>query len=174
MTDVMLLNDAERPRRWSREDREAVLAACPRRGGHRDCAAVQGIDRPDLYLAASAEAPGGLCAREDSRTRIRRSPPRRSGGLQDADRACRRPYQRVGISPAVPGDGGVAGAAIIPIASGVRVWLATGHTVSLRRGFQLPTTPAAPISAPISISVNRKSPRQMTVLPGGGSLERAR
>jgi len=27
MTDVMLLNDAERPRRWSREDREAVLAA---------------------------------------------------------------------------------------------------------------------------------------------------
>ena len=46
--------------------------------------------------------------------------------------------------------------------------------VSLRRSFQLPTTPAAPISAPISISVNRKSPRQMTVLPGGGSLERAR
>jgi transposase len=27
MTDVMLLNDGERPRRWSREDREAVLAA---------------------------------------------------------------------------------------------------------------------------------------------------
>jgi transposase len=27
MTDVMLLNDAERPRRWSGEDREDVLAA---------------------------------------------------------------------------------------------------------------------------------------------------
>lgn len=27
MTDVMLLNDAERPRRWSQADREAVLAA---------------------------------------------------------------------------------------------------------------------------------------------------
>jgi len=27
MTDVMLLNDGERPRRWSQEDRETVLAA---------------------------------------------------------------------------------------------------------------------------------------------------
>ncbi len=44
--------------------------------------------------------------------------------------------------------------------------------VTLRPVFQLPTFPAAPISAPISISVNRESPRQMTVFPGGGSFER--
>jgi len=48
------------------------------------------------------------------------------------------------------------------------------HDDPLFSGFQLPTFPAAPISAPISISVNRESPRQMTVLPGGGSFERAR
>ena len=41
-------------------------------------------------------------------------------------------------------------------------------------GFQLPTFPAMPSSRPISISVNLESPRQMTVFPGGGSLDRAR
>ena len=40
--------------------------------------------------------------------------------------------------------------------------------------FQLPTFPAMPSSRPISISVSLESPRQMTVFPGGGSLDRAR
>lgn len=40
--------------------------------------------------------------------------------------------------------------------------------------FQLPTNSAAPISAPSSISVSLARPRQITTLPGGGSLARAR
>jgi hypothetical protein len=104
---------------------------CPRRGGERCCTAVQSIDRPDLDLAPSAEAQGWFYAREDSRTC--RCTAQRSGGLCNADRARRRPYQRVGIGPALPFDGGVASPALIPIASGVRVWLATGHT-DMRRG----------------------------------------
>jgi hypothetical protein len=46
-------------------------------------------------------------------------------------------------------------------------------SVSIRRGFQLPTTPV-PIIAPSMMSVSRENPRHMTVLPGGGSLARAR
>ena len=38
----------------------------------------------------------------------------------------------------------------------------------------LPTSFIAPSSAPISISTNLDSPRQMTMLPGGGSLALAR
>ncbi|OKO91512.1 hypothetical protein AC629_02635 [Bradyrhizobium sp. NAS80.1] len=40
--------------------------------------------------------------------------------------------------------------------------------------FQLPTFPAAPISAPSSISVNLERPRQMAIFPGGGSPALAR
>jgi hypothetical protein len=40
-------------------------------------------------------------------------------------------------------------------------------------GFQLPTI-FAPITTPNSMSVRRDSPRHMTILPGGGSLARAR
>jgi transposase len=59
------------------------------------------------------------------------------------------------------------------------VWDGTGMVlvtkwVSLRRGIQLPTFPATPISTPIAISVSRESPRQITMFPGGGSLARAR
>ena len=39
--------------------------------------------------------------------------------------------------------------------------------------FQLPTN-SPPSMAPSAISVRRDSPRHMTVLPGGGSLARAR
>ena len=39
--------------------------------------------------------------------------------------------------------------------------------------FQLPTI-SAPAMAPNPMSVRRDSPRHMTVLPGGGSLARAR
>ncbi len=41
------------------------------------------------------------------------------------------------------------------------------------RTFQLPTI-LTPRCAPISISVNRDRPRHMTMLPGAGSLARAR
>lgn len=51
--------------------------------------------------------------------------------------------------------------------------LGTANTVSIRRGFQLPTK-LTPISAPSSMSVRRDSPLHITVLPGGGSLARAR
>jgi hypothetical protein len=40
-------------------------------------------------------------------------------------------------------------------------------------GFQLPTN-SAPTMAPNAMSVRRDRPRHMTVLPGGGSLARAR
>jgi transposase len=46
-------------------------------------------------------------------------------------------------------------------------------TVSVRAGFQLPTSPALSM-APSLMSVRREKPRHMTVLPGGGSLARAR
>ena len=42
-----------------------------------------------------------------------------------------------------------------------------------RSAFQLPTNPA-PIMAPNRMSVSRVIPRHMTMLPGGGSLARAR
>jgi hypothetical protein len=48
---------------------------------------------------------------------------------------------------------------------------AAGNTRS--PGFQLPTI-SAPTMAPSAMSVRRDSPRHMTVLPGGGSLARAR
>src|SRR5215470_11678038 len=54
------------------------------------------------------------------------------------------------------------------------VWDFVHSEVSIRRGFQLPTFPAAPISAPSSISVSLESPRQMTTFPGGGSAALAR
>ena len=38
------------------------------------------------------------------------------------------------VGAALAGVGGVEGAAMIPLPSGVRVWLATGHT-DMRRGF---------------------------------------
>lgn len=47
------------------------------------------------------------------------------------------------------------------------------ESVSIRRSFQLPTI-SAPTMAPSAMSVRRASPRHMTVLPGGGSLARAR
>jgi hypothetical protein len=46
------------------------------------------------------------------------------------------------------------------------------HCVSVRPTFQLPTSCAT--LNPNSISVKRESPRHMTMLPGGGSLARAR
>jgi hypothetical protein len=45
--------------------------------------------------------------------------------------------------------------------------------VSVRPSFQLPTF-LAPRMNPNSISVRRASPRHITMLPGGGSLARAR
>src|SRR4051794_9157083 len=45
--------------------------------------------------------------------------------------------------------------------------------VSVRPGFQLPTSPAATVE-PSVMSVRRDMPRHMTVLPGGGSRPRAR
>jgi hypothetical protein len=45
--------------------------------------------------------------------------------------------------------------------------------VSVRSRFQLPTS-FAPMFAPNSISMSRDSPFHMTMLPGGGSLARAR
>ena len=55
------------------------------------------------------------------------------------------------------------------------------NLAALRRGlqehgytdFQLPTI-SAPTMAPSAMSVSRDNPRHMTVLPGGGSLARAR
>ena len=46
-------------------------------------------------------------------------------------------------------------------------------SVTLRRGFQLPTTSICRV-APRVMSVRRERPRHMTMFPGGGSLERAR
>lgn len=46
-------------------------------------------------------------------------------------------------------------------------------TVSIRRIFQLSTN-SPPTLAPSAMSVRRDSPLHMTVLPGGGSLARAR
>ena len=48
-----------------------------------------------------------------------------------------------------------------------------GLAVSIRRSFQLPTS-FGPTTAPNPMSVSRDRPRHMTVLPGGGSLARAR
>jgi hypothetical protein len=48
-----------------------------------------------------------------------------------------------------------------------------GFSVPVRRSFQLPTI-SAPTMAPSMMSVSRDSPRHMTMLPGGGSLARAR
>ena len=45
-----------------------------------------------------------------------------------------------------------------------------GHPLT---GFQLPTSSICSV-APRAMSFNRESPRQMTILPGGGSLVRAR
>ena len=45
--------------------------------------------------------------------------------------------------------------------------------VSVRSGFQLPTN-LTPMVAPNSISMSRDKPFHMTMLPGGGSLARAR
>lgn len=47
------------------------------------------------------------------------------------------------------------------------------YTVSGRSDFQLPIS-STPIAAPSLMSVRRDIPRQMTMLPGGGSLARAR
>jgi hypothetical protein len=54
-------------------------------------------------------------------------------------------------------------------------WLAVNHSIggSLRRGFQLPII-LVPSAAPKAMSVRRDEPRHITVLPGGGSLARAR
>ncbi|MGY4501122.1 hypothetical protein ACVWYH_005053 [Bradyrhizobium sp. GM24.11] len=46
-------------------------------------------------------------------------------------------------------------------------------SVSVRLSFQLPTD-SPPTMTPSAMSVRRDSPRHMTVLPGGGSLARAR
>ena len=45
--------------------------------------------------------------------------------------------------------------------------------VSVLSGFQLPTSSICRV-APRAMSFNRESPRHMTMLPGGGSLVRAR
>jgi hypothetical protein len=50
------------------------------------------------------------------------------------DFAGERADQDLRVGAALAGVGGVEGAAMIPIPSGVRVWLATGHT-DMRRGF---------------------------------------
>ena len=47
------------------------------------------------------------------------------------------------------------------------------RTVSLRSAFQLPTLLICK-AAPSAMSFNRERPRHMTMLPGGGSLARAR
>jgi hypothetical protein len=54
-----------------------------------------------------------------------------------------------------------------------RSWAEFGERVARLAGFQLPTI-SAPTAAPSAMSVRRDSPRHMTVLPGGGSLARAR
>ena len=59
-----------------------------------------------------------------------------------------------------------------PVAT-VAIIILIEAVVTVQLIFQLPTFLAA-IAAPIWMSVRRDSPRQMTMLPGGGSLARAR
>src|SRR3546814_8709168 len=49
--------------------------------------------------------------------------------------ALRCPGQHRAVGTGCPGGGGTQGAAMIPLAGGVRVWLATGHT-DMRKGMQ--------------------------------------
>ena len=51
--------------------------------------------------------------------------------------------------------------------------LRAAMSVRVRGSFQLPTI-SPPAKAPNAMSVRRESPRHITVLPGGGSLARAR
>ena len=59
MTDVMLVNDAERPRRWSRQERDAFLAAA-----FAPCALVSEVARQfrvstgQIYTCSVRSNPG--------------------------------------------------------------------------------------------------------------------
>jgi hypothetical protein len=61
-----------------------------------------------------------------------------------------------------------AGRSYVLLSLGLGLWLVTGADY-----FQLPTS-LMPREAPSSISVRRERPRHRTMLPGGGSLARAR
>ncbi|MBU6319232.1 MAG: transposase [Alphaproteobacteria bacterium] len=64
MTDVVLLNDAERPRRWSREKRHAVLAAAFAAGAVFSAVARQfKVSTGQIYLCGVSSS-SGLTLRE--------------------------------------------------------------------------------------------------------------
>ena len=139
VASIEVLASPERRRRWSSEQKQAIVAGrggvCARCGGTR-CGALGRRDIEfDLPLAAGFASGGErLCAGADGTVWRRHGRPAAAAG--DRDRICRpcpRPDPGVGAARFGGCCRGGIGTTVILVPSGVRVWLAVGHT-DMRRG----------------------------------------
>jgi Transposase len=136
MASVEVLAGAERRRRWSIEPKQAIVAAAfAPRAVVREVARQTDV-RPRLLYRGRRDFSGcgeWLCSDFGGAWRWHCRP---AGGAGDRDCICR---QRSGADPGFGvtrfggGRGRGAGATMIPVPSGVRVWLAVGRT-DRRRG----------------------------------------
>ena len=139
---IEVITSVQRRRRWPRAEKERIVAAALAPGAvASEVARVAGIHEPAVSVAAAAAVRSGggfgelLCCCDCAGCRSRTG----SGTIDDRDRVCRRHAHadhrhgrsghRVGADR---GAGEDRAATMIP--SGVRVWLATGHT-DMRKGF---------------------------------------
>ena len=144
---VEVITSVQRRRRWSRAEKERIVAAAMEPGAvASEVARAAGIHTSQLFRWRQQ-----LCERASLRRRsIRWRLPEPGRGIAaavdrrrgvDRDRVCdRRPDADHGAGRCRDGVGADEGAgeeqaaAMIPVPSGARVWLATGHT-DMRKGF---------------------------------------
>ena len=144
---VEVITSVQRRRRWSRAEKERIVAAALEPGAvcFRGCPGGRDSHEPIVSLAAGAVPvgvtacifPGGDITRAGSGIAAafagdrRRDRDRVCGRRSDADHGDGRSRHGVGAD-----EGALEGqaAAMIPVPSGARVWLAAGHT-DMRKGF---------------------------------------
>ena len=147
-TQVEVITSVQRRRSWSRAEKERIVAAAMEPGAvASEVARAAGIHASQLFrwrqqlcersqvpaafnpvaITPEPEAASGATCRRESR--------------RDRDRVCdRRPDADHRSGRCADGDGADEGAgegqaaAMIPVPSGARVWLAAGHT-DMRKGF---------------------------------------
>ena len=137
----------QRRRRWSRAEKERIVAAAMEPGAvASEVARAAGIHTSQLFrwrqqLCERAQVPAAFNPVAIAPEPGAASPPSPETAGVDRDRVCdRRPDADHGAGRCLDGVGADEGAgeeqaaAMIPVPSGARVWLATGHT-DMRKGF---------------------------------------